>query len=242
MNKKDKFGYKDEYEKFKITVTVICMIVSLACAILHFRVVDAVLHFLLVWYYCTLTIRESILRANGSRIKGWWVAHHYLSAILCGVLLTWPDGVCYQSFRTQFILFSLYLSFVQLIQCQYQRGCLYRLRSLGKRHSMDITIEGFHSWMFRGLSFVLPFLFVGYAFQLYNAYVLFNYWRLAICPMQWQILAISILFLLLALGNTMTTGQVCWRKLHEQEKLGHRQRLQTKYFVDDAQEGKEKDQ
>ena len=34
---------------------------------MFFRWMDAVLHFLLVWYYCTLTIRENILRINGSR-------------------------------------------------------------------------------------------------------------------------------------------------------------------------------
>lgn len=39
---------------------------------------------------------------------------------------------------------------------------------------MDITIEGFHSWMWRGLSFLLPILFVGYLLQLYNAYVLYH--------------------------------------------------------------------
>ncbi|PIO03116.1 hypothetical protein AB205_0060990, partial [Aquarana catesbeiana] len=31
---------------------------------------DAVFNFLLVWYYCTLTIRESILINNGSRLVG----------------------------------------------------------------------------------------------------------------------------------------------------------------------------
>lgn len=31
------------------------------------RVMDAVFNFLLVWYYCTLTIRESILISNGSK-------------------------------------------------------------------------------------------------------------------------------------------------------------------------------
>lgn len=55
----------------------------------------------------------------------------------------------------------------------YQRGCLYRLKALGERHNMDITIEGFHSWMWRGLGFILPFLFVGYFWELYNAYTLY---------------------------------------------------------------------
>ena len=35
--------------------------------LVHSRWVDALLNFLLVWYYCTLTIRESILIVNGSR-------------------------------------------------------------------------------------------------------------------------------------------------------------------------------
>lgn len=39
---------------------------------------------------------------------------------------------------------------------------------------MDITIEGFHSWMWRGLSYLLPFLFAGYLFQLYIAYTLYH--------------------------------------------------------------------
>lgn len=66
------------------------------------------------------------------------------------------------------------IGLVQFLQFRYQRGVLYRLRALGERHNMDITIEGFHSWMWRGLSFLLPFLFIGYMFQMYNAYVLFE--------------------------------------------------------------------
>lgn len=31
---------------------------------------DAAFNFLLVWYYCTLTIRENILISNGSRCAG----------------------------------------------------------------------------------------------------------------------------------------------------------------------------
>lgn len=66
------------------------------------------------------------------------------------------------------------LGLVQYLQFRYQRGVLYRLKALGERHNMDITIEGFHSWMWRGLSFLLPFLFIGYVFQFYNAYTLYQ--------------------------------------------------------------------
>lgn len=32
------------------------------------------------------------------------------------------------------------LGFVQVLQCYYQSGCLYRLRSLGERHNLDLTV------------------------------------------------------------------------------------------------------
>jgi len=68
----------------------------------------------------------------------------------------------------------MFLGFVQYLQFRYQQGVLYRLKALGERHNMDITIEGFHSWMWRGLSFLIPFLYIGYLFQLYNAYTLYT--------------------------------------------------------------------
>lgn len=66
------------------------------------------------------------------------------------------------------------LGVVQSFQFLYQQGVLYRLKALGERHNMDITIEGFHSWMWRGLSFLLPFLYLLYIYQLYNAYTLYT--------------------------------------------------------------------
>lgn len=70
--------------------------------------------------------------------------------------------------------FNVYISLVQYMQFGYQKGVLYRLKALGERHDMDITIEGFHSWMWRGLSFLIPFLFIGYIFQAYNAWTLYK--------------------------------------------------------------------
>lgn len=72
------------------------------------------------------------------------------------------------------ILKIIFSGVVQSFQFVYQQGVLYRLKALGERHNMDITIEGFHSWMWRGLSFLLPFLYFGYIFQLYNAYTLYK--------------------------------------------------------------------
>ncbi|XP_030009778.1 transmembrane protein 120A-A isoform X2 [Sphaeramia orbicularis] len=218
LNKQAKFAYKDEYEKFKLVLTVILFLFSFMCRLISYRALDALFNFLLVWYYCTLTIRESILISNGSRIKGWWVFHHYVSTFLSGVMLTWPEGVLYQMFRSQFLTYSLYQSFVQFLQYYYQSGCLYRLRALGERHNMDLTVEGFQSWMWRGLSFLLPFLFFGQFWQLYNSITLFRMFQLPECK-EWQVAMCGCSYMVLFMGNFFTTVGVVYQKyMNNQDK------------------------
>ncbi|CAI4231266.1 unnamed protein product [Auanema sp. JU1783] len=205
-----RFKYKQDYESFKWKVTVTFLVWTVVAFLFPLRPIDSIGNFLMVWYYCTLTIRESILRINGSRIKGWWVAHHYISCALSGIVLIWKEGECYKAFRSQFIVFVAYIGLVQLLQNQYQQGTLRRLHALGKGHQMDVTLEGFNSNMFKGLTFLLPFLILGYFFQLYNAYTL---WNLSYqCPGQWQVLALCYLFLTVACGNIFTTSLVIWKK------------------------------
>ncbi|XP_058269987.1 transmembrane protein 120A-like [Hemibagrus wyckioides] len=213
LSKQSKSAYKDEYETFKLYSTTVLLLMGFVCQFLvSYRFVDTLLNFLLVWYYCTLTIRESILISNGSRIKGWWVFHHYISTFLSGIMLTWPDGELYQMFRNQFLAYCLYQSFVQLLQYYYQSGCLYRLKALGERHNMDLTVEGFQSWMWRGLTFLLPFLFFGHFWQLFNGISLFRMARLPECK-EWQVSVCGICFLVLFTGNFFTTLAVVRHKL-----------------------------
>ncbi|KAL4647663.1 transmembrane protein 120A-like [Arapaima gigas] len=218
LSKQSKFAYKDEYEKFKLCLTVLHLLLAFTCRFfISSRIVDALFNFLLVWYYSTLTIRECILIINGSRIKGWWVLHHYISAFLSGVTLTWPDGNPYQVFRNQFLSYFLYQSLVHLLQYYYQRGCLYRLRSLGERHNMDLTVEGFQSWMWRGLAFLLPFLFFGHFWQLYNGLILFRMAHLPECS-EWQVTVCGTTFLVLFTGNFLTTLGVVYQKFQNKNQ------------------------
>ncbi|XP_042892643.1 transmembrane protein 120 homolog [Penaeus japonicus] len=228
LNKDDKYRYKDEYEKFKLVINLVAFAISTFNIITNFRTADLIHMFLLVWYYCTLTIRESILKVNGSRIKGWWRAHHFISTVLSGILLIWPNGETYYAFRKQFMMFNMYISFVQYLQFMYQRGCLYRLKALGERHNMDITIEGFHSWMWRGLGFILPFLFVGYFWELYNAYTL--YLLSFTDNAEWHVSTLAVLFFVLFLGNTLTTISIIPQKIKERMKFKYRFTRLDKYI------------
>ncbi|XP_052797912.1 ion channel TACAN-like [Mya arenaria] len=224
LNKEDKYLYKQDYERFKLTLSNIILILSLLLVLGNYivdfsniRWADSILHFLLVWYYCTLTIREQILIVNGSRIKGWWVLHHFVSTACSAITLIWPDSYSYMQFRTQYGWFILYVAFVQLLQYQYQKGCLYRLKCLGQRHDMDVTVEGFMSWMFKGLSYLLPFLFMAYLFQLYNAVILYQLSYDPRCT-EWQVPVLAIIHLILFLGNMSTTLLVLKQKFTEDIK------------------------
>ncbi|KAG8231844.1 hypothetical protein J437_LFUL008615 [Ladona fulva] len=114
LNKNDKFKYKDEYEKFKLILSVIGFVLAVINLVVNVRALELAFMFLLVWYYCTLTIRESILKVNGSRIKGWWRLHHFISTVLAGVLLIWPNSEAWYEFRTQFMWFNVYISNTKL--------------------------------------------------------------------------------------------------------------------------------
>ncbi|XP_055843184.1 transmembrane protein 120 homolog [Episyrphus balteatus] len=220
LNRNDKVRYKDDYEKFKLILNVIGLIMAFLNLIFNYRALELAFIFLLVWYYCTLTIRESILKVNGSRIKGWWRAHHFISTVAAGVLLVWPQSEPWQLFRTQFLYFNAYISMVQYLQFGYQKGLLYRLKALGERHNMDITIEGFHSWMWRGLSFLIPFLVIGYIYQAYNAWKLY---QLSFHPdATWQVPVLCVLFCILFLGNMTTVLLIVPQKLRERAKENYR--------------------
>lgn len=71
--------------------------------------------------------------------------------------------------------------------------------------------EGFHSWMWKGLSFLLPFLYAAYIFQAYNAYTLFLLSRRPDCT-EWQVVVLACIFFILSTGNTFTASHVVYQK------------------------------
>jgi hypothetical protein len=83
-----RLAYKQSYEAFKVQASVIqgvCALIN----VLFFdnKVVDGVFLLLTLFYYSNMTIRELVLRVNGSRVRSWWIMHHVLTVILIGVVL-----------------------------------------------------------------------------------------------------------------------------------------------------------
>ncbi|KAK5973023.1 Transmembrane protein [Trichostrongylus colubriformis] len=224
MSSTERFYFKKDYENFKLRFTIFNLFPLAIAYFFPSRPMDSICHFLMVWYYCTLTIRESILIINGSKLGPWWIAHHYLACVIGGVALTWPDDAAYKAFHSQFLLFAGYICLVQQLQYQYQNGCLRRLHSLGHGDSMDVTLEGFATWMFQGLTFLLPFLAVIYLMELNNAYTLFILWRTQECT--WQVPALSILFLIVGVGNIAMVSQIVFKRMKEKGNVNVRKILQ----------------
>nr|XP_023395027.1 transmembrane protein 120B isoform X3 [Loxodonta africana] len=232
LPKKNGFAYKDEYEKFKLYLTIILLLGAVACRfVLHYRVTDEIFNFLLVWYYCTLTIRESILISNGSRSQAArqrpWCSENskyqdpeVAAAGLVGSRIRRTRSDADLAQRTylpevsQSVLSVFYFSELCAVPTvllpeglPVPAACPGRAESPGPH-------EGFQSWMWRGLTFLLPFLFCGHFWQLYNAVTLFELSSHKDCQ-EWQVFVLALTFLVLFLGNFLTTLKVVHAKLQK---------------------------
>ncbi|KAK6039673.1 hypothetical protein COOONC_22823 [Cooperia oncophora] len=78
---------------------------------------------------------------------------------------------------------------------------------------MDVTLEGFATWMFQGLTFLLPFLIIMYLLELNNAYTLYMLWKTQDCP--WQVPALSLLFVIVGVGNMVMVSIIVFKKMKE---------------------------
>lgn len=103
MRRSDRRAFKADYEKLKQRLAPVFVLACCAC--LYFeenRWLHMLLQLALATYYVTLAIRENILLVNGSNIKAWWIAHHYLTMLTGVLLLTWPNNQTYARFRNGF--------------------------------------------------------------------------------------------------------------------------------------------
>ncbi|KAL9648748.1 hypothetical protein ABK040_003684 [Willaertia magna] len=227
-DEKKKFNYKREYEDFKYKNTVLNIPLTLfMCFVVHSRVFDTIYQLYLTYFYLTLAIRENILRVNGSNIKAWWIRHHYLSVLVVATLLTWPDSNLYQHYRPYFYIYAFYTSIVQVVQYKYQKERLYVRTAIGKSSMLDVANSDSSQVVVEKsltLFILLPFVFLGQFFQLYNAYLLANWGVFHIddfggwAKIDWQVYAMATLFIVLFIGNFVTTVQVLLKKVKRMSK------------------------
>ncbi|KAJ5068079.1 transmembrane protein induced by tumor necrosis factor alpha [Anaeramoeba ignava] len=217
----ERFKFKTEYEMFKRNATITYLAVTLiliVLSILNFSTFVKKLlfpvHCYLVYFYVTITVRESILKAHGSNIKMWWSLHHYLSITNSIILLLWPYSEIYKSFLTFFLFFSFYTGFVQILQYYYQISQVYKLRALGQIRLEDtVNTDSTQIHWFPSMKFLLPFIIVGQFWQLINAYYLISKY-LTTQNAEIHAFLSGICFLLMFIGNFVTTIYII------QEKFG----------------------
>ena len=70
LDRNEKYQYKEQYEQFKLIVNLLGGVLAIASYFFNFMVLDKLGMFLIVWYYCTLTIRldESSLHKDYSGV------------------------------------------------------------------------------------------------------------------------------------------------------------------------------
>lgn len=120
--------------------------------------VQFLLLFMLI-FFTGLALRESVLKVNGSRIRSWWIEHHYWSIATCAILLLLPvDSASVQFCVNKFLWWAWWQSLIMILQNRYQRSRLVTRIALGKAMAMDV-VSGESSGNFGQLVLLYPLLF-----------------------------------------------------------------------------------
>ncbi|MEW5296799.1 MAG: hypothetical protein WDW36_000052 [Sanguina aurantia] len=174
----------------------------------------------MAYFYLAMALRESILRVNGSKIRGWWVAHHYWSSGASVLLLGLPiHSPAVQGFFRHFLIWSCFQAGVMFLQNLYQRRRMYTRIALGKNTVMDV-VAGESSGSIGQLLILYPLLFslqawqfvigAGVAFKTYPAVLSKDGW-LELEPLETDlrgmrgVCLVGIVFSYMAYRNFSTT-------------------------------------
>jgi hypothetical protein len=149
----ERLRLKEAYHSFRdLTDPLFALLPALLLLASHSSFVSSSLYILLaqmycvflLWFYSSLSLRENVLRCNGSSIRPWWVRHHYYGVFLALSALSMPA----QNYMSRKAFFDPYcqLAFAQglvmLLQNRYQRRRMYTRVALGKSSSMDVVSSG----------------------------------------------------------------------------------------------------
>jgi len=226
-NESDKKQLKSEYNKFKQVATTWMIIFPLMQLIFGFSWIVHQWHQVFtMYYYFSLAIRENVLKLNGSRIKRWWIVHHYLSIAtsFLSLLLLRSAYNDYEGYFTYTTFLALWIAAVMWVQNQYQEARHYARIAMGKASIFDGTTSETlveapsqsSTWYY----ILVPLLYMTYIFEVilagycfleflthYSQQVEFRIFEL-------ECLMLGVLWLLIAFGNVTTTS----RTIHSKQK------------------------
>lgn len=202
----ERFRLKSEYEKFRSrTNPLLIFLCSMQLIFPRAYLLQGLFQVWLIYYYCTLALREQILRVNGSNINRWWIFHHYFSILASTICLTWPcDSSSYEHFYPIILKFGVFQGLVQILMNRYQIGRLYNLVARGEASRMDVAAEIVDSRFVVSMGVLVPFLTLMNFFQMYMSYSMIQYF-IEQHYSQWQVVVLGVLFGIFALGNIWTT-------------------------------------
>jgi len=239
-NESDKKQLKSEYNKFKQFSTRLLIIFPLLQLIIGFRwILYQMQKVFAIYYYFSLAIRENVLKLNGSRIKRWWILHHYLSIATSFISLlllrsSYDDYDGYFSYST---FLSLWVGAVMWVQNQYQEARHYARVAMGKASIFDgstsVTLveapSQSSSWYYilvplLYITYVLELILAGYCFVEFLAhYSQQTHFRI----FELESLMLGILWLFIAFGNFTTTSRTIQSKQRNREKSRRLSRIQN---------------
>eukprot|EP00850_Spirogloea_muscicola_P022199 SM000282S10602 [mRNA] locus=s282:30324:33227:+ [translate_table: standard] len=179
----------------------------------------------LLFFYCSLALRENILRINGSDIRPWWIQHHYFAMLTALISLTWgiegPDCERKQQGVRLFLAWAIMQGAAMLLQNHYQRQRLYTRIALGKAGRMDV-VWGEAAGVTGQLWLLYPVLFILQAFQSCLGLMLLK--TAVYEASEWQIAVCGILLLVMAVGNFVNTVATVVTKSKVKAKMRKRGR------------------
>ena len=130
----------------------------------------------LLFFYTATALRESVLKVNGSRIRPWWIQHHYWSMATCVLMLSLPiDSPTVVGACQLFLWWAMMQGVVMVMQNRYQRRRLYTKIALGNVMSNSSDVIGGESSGSSGQLYLLyPLLFAMQGLQFYIGIGMFS--------------------------------------------------------------------
>eukprot|EP01083_Nonionella_stella_P189991 703842_1 len=213
---KDKDRLKEEYNKFKWRTAFIFLIFPI------FQIFTnmggrTVRMFHLLWmsyYYCTLSLRENVLRVNGSNIHPWWLWHHYISILMLVLVIIMEDVIVDEFMNAGFLWFFVFQGTVMLFQNVYQSKRHYARVATGKANVMDVGPAETLVEKPSNLISLVPLLYLTYILEI----IIGGLMIATACTtghgfsVSWKVLAQGIMWIAQGAGNSVTVAAVLMKK------------------------------